>query len=416
MYGHLPWIGLPPDMPASQCRVFNTGDMTGMDNLTRKDLESLAARIADVCVSIYLPTRRAGMGKPQGAIRLKNLLRRAVDLHYLTDVRPTRVREVIEPAEGLINDSLFWQHQDGGLALFLSPEGMLTYRLPIRFGDLVVLGRRFHVKPLLPLFSVEGRFFVLALSRNRVRLLECTRYHAHELDIPSVPPNMAEAMRYDDFEKQLQFHTRANPAPSTGRRQAIFHGHGSGIEDDKDDVLRYFFMIDRGLQEVLRNERSPLVLAGVGYLFAIYREANSYPYLLDGGIEGNPDELSPREMHARAWEIVKPEFMKEELTARENYERLSNLRHHRASDDLEKVLPAAYTGRVGTLFLDIGAHRWGTFDPETLEVEQHEEPRAGDEDLVDLAAVQTFLNGGAVFPSGPREMPARAPIAAVMRY
>ncbi|MFY9396742.1 MAG: hypothetical protein WAR22_00090 [Desulfomonilia bacterium] len=387
-----------------------------MDNLTRKGLESLAARAADVCVSIYLPTRRAGMGKPQGAIRLKNHLKRAVELHYLTGARPARVREITKPAEGLVKDSLFWQHQDEGLALFLSPEGMVTYRLPIRFGDLVVLGRRFHVKPLLPLFSVEGRFFVLALSRNRVRLLKCTRYHAHEVSISSAPRNMAEAMRYDGFERQLQFHTRTSPAAPAGRRQAILHGHGTGIEDDKDDILRYFLMIDRGLQEVLRNERSPLVLAGVGYLFGIYREANSYPYLVEGGIEGNPDDMSLREMHARAWDIVKPEFMREERTARENYERLSNLGDPRASDDLEKVLPAAYTGRVDTLFIEIGAHRWGTFDPDTLQVEQHQEPRTGDDDLVDLAAVQTLLNGGAIYPSQPGDMPASAPVAAVMRY
>src|SRR5690606_27552156 len=78
-YEHLlPWIGLPSDVPESRRLVSSTGGMTGMDNLTRKGLESLAARAADVCVSIYLPTRRAGMGKPQGAIRLKNHLKRAV--------------------------------------------------------------------------------------------------------------------------------------------------------------------------------------------------------------------------------------------------------------------------------------------------------------------------------------------------
>lgn len=37
----------------------------------------------------------------------------------------------------------------------------------------------------------------------------------------------------------------------------------------------------------------PLVLAGVEYLLPIYRRANTYPYLLDGGVTGNPEGRRP---------------------------------------------------------------------------------------------------------------------------
>jgi hypothetical protein len=40
----------------------------------------------------------------------------------------------------------------------------------------VVVTDRFHIKPLLPLLSGDGRFYVLALSQSEVRLLQGTRY------------------------------------------------------------------------------------------------------------------------------------------------------------------------------------------------------------------------------------------------
>jgi hypothetical protein len=43
----------------------------------------------------------------------------------------------------------------------------------------------------------------------------------------------------------------------------------------------------------------------------------------------------------------------------------------------------------------------------------HDPPQTGDEDLLDLAAVQTYLNGGAVYAVAHDRMPAAAPVAAI---
>jgi hypothetical protein len=40
---------------------------------------------------------------------------------------------------------------------------------------------RFHLKPLLPLLTGDGRFYILALSQNQVRLLQGTRYSVRGL-------------------------------------------------------------------------------------------------------------------------------------------------------------------------------------------------------------------------------------------
>jgi hypothetical protein len=45
-----------------------------------------------------------------------------------------------------------------------------------------------------------------------------------------------------------------------------------------------------------------------------------------------------------------------------------------------------------------------------------DEPQPGDEDLLDSAAVHTFLNGGTVYAVEPVEVPDEATLAAVFRY
>ena len=149
------------------------------------------------CVSIYMPTHRAGAETQQDPIRLKNLLREAEAALIRTGLRSSRARELLEPAQELVEDHEFWQHQSDGLAIFLSPGLFRSYRLPLEFEESVFVAERFHVKPLLPLLTGDGRFYVLALSQNEVRLLQGTRFNVGEVDLEDVPRSLAEALSYE---------------------------------------------------------------------------------------------------------------------------------------------------------------------------------------------------------------------------
>jgi hypothetical protein len=83
---------------------------------------------------------------------------------------------------------------------------------------------------------------------------------------------------------------------------------------------------------------------------------------------------------------------------------------------LEKVVPAARLGRVEELFVAVGRQRWGRFDEVTQRVKVRNEPHAGDQDLLDLAAVQTVLHGGSVYAVDPDRVPGGRSVAAVMRF
>jgi hypothetical protein len=318
----------------------------------------------------------------------------------------------LAPGQTLLDDSLFWQHQSDGLAAFLAADMSRHFCLPHSFSELLVVNSRFHITPLLPLLTGSGRFYVLALSQNDVRLLQGTRFTVAEVDLKQVPRTLADALQFDDPERQLQWHTRA--AERGGERAAMFHGHGVGVDDQKDRILRYFRRIDAGLQEFLRNERAPLILAGVEYYFPIYREANTYAHLMEGGIRGNPELERPDELHARAWELVGPVFEQDQENALQRYQQLAGT--GRTTDDLALLLPAARDGRVDTLLLSRDVHQWGSFDAESGDVHLRDEPSAGNDDLLDLAATYTLTNSGTVYVLDADKMPGGNPTVAVFRY
>jgi len=381
-----------------------------MELLPREELERLIEGHEGPCVSIFLPTHRAGTETQQDPIRLKNLLGEAREGLLAKGLRSTEADRILEPAQGLLADEVFWRYQSDGLALFLSRDDFRYYRLPLRFGELTVVVGRYHVKPLLPLLTGDGEFYVLALSQNEVRLLRATHHSVGEVELRDVQESLADALRHEDPEKQLQFHT--GTSGGRGGRAAVFHGHEA--EDTKDAILRYFRQIDRGIQEILKGSQALLVLAGVDYLLPIYREASTYPYLIEEGITGNPEGLSEEELHREAWTLVRPHFLEARREAFARYEQLAGT--GQTSSDLREIVPAAYYGRVDVLFAAAGSRRWGAFDPGTGETELHEEAGLGDGDLLDFASVQTLLNRGTVYVLNSEDMPDGLVAASVFRY
>ena len=382
-----------------------------MDTITMKELKTFLIRHAGWHVSLFMPTHRAGRETEQDPIRFRNLLREVEERLLAKGLRSPDVREMLKPVQRLLQEPGFWRNQSHGLAVFLTPEEFHSYRLPLPFEELVVISHCFHLKPLLPFFASDGHFYILALSQNQVRLLQGTRYTVDEIDLESMPTSMAEALQYERFEKQLQSHT--GTSSGTGSRSTMFHGQGIG-DEAKGRILLWFHMIDDELPNLLTGGQSPIVLAGVEYLFPLYKEANTYPHLLDKGISGNPEELTPEELHTRAWTLVQPIFMQAQERAATQYSQLAGT--GQTTVDVKEAVLAAHHGRVDVLFVALGVQVWGKFDPSTNTIHMHQDPEPGDEDLLDLAAIQSILNGATVYAVEPEQVPDHAPLAAVFRY
>ncbi|MBW2631633.1 MAG: hypothetical protein JRC90_07715 [Deltaproteobacteria bacterium] len=365
-----------------------------MDMLSGNELKALMQKQIGICVSIYMPTIRKGTETQQNQIRYKNLLRDAEGQLSSSELRPSEIKDMLAPAQELSGNTPFWRNQSDGFALFLSPDSFKYYRMPQSFKELIVVTDRFHIKPLIPTLASDTEFYILAISQKNVRLLKCSLQHTEEMDLEGVPENLAEALNLDDFEKRIQRHT--------------------GTEDMKANILQYFQQVDKGLRELLRDKKAPLIFAGVDYLFPIYREANTYPHLIDRGMSGNPEGSNADMLLDSARPVVGTLLKAKRADALSQYRQDAGT--GLTSSNVREVVRAACHGRVGILFVSVGVQQWGTFDAVTDEVILDKDANSTNEDLLDLAAIQTIINGGTVYAMDHGEMPDASSLAAIFRY
>jgi hypothetical protein len=385
-----------------------------MDILNPAALKSLIAQEGKWCVSLYMPTHRAGRDQQQDPIRLKNLLAGAETKLVAHGLRRPDVQKMMQPAEELLWNRLFWQNQGDGLAIFLANEFYKIYRLPAQFEELLVISNSFHIKPLLPLLGRGEKFYVLALSLNNVRLLEGNADAMSEIEL-NFPNRMEEIVGTEDPERSLNLYSGSNSTEHARGEGRIFHGHNAG-DDEKKDILRFFQAVNQGLNDLLQERTIPMVLAGVDYLLPIYREASSYNNLLEDEIQGNVERQNVKEIHAEAWKIVRPIFEESQKKAYEKFEQLKGQGSDLATNDLETTIQAARYGQVETLFVPLGMQKWGRFDADHNRVNLAREPGPGNEDLFDLAATETLLNSGQVFAVPREQLPGGGEIATILRY
>ena len=378
------------------------------DRFTTTDLESLIQKRERDCLSLFMPTVQAGPETRQNGLRYKNQLSAAEKLLRGRDVP---IDPFMEPLRALAHESLFWANQSEGLVVFRSASTFLTYRLPVPFRGLLSLTDHFHIKPLLPFLRADQKFFILALSKKQVRLVECSLQHASIVEVPNMP-NGSEFLGVDDPQNRLQFR-------SVGRRgdkktTALFHAHGTAVDENKEDVLQYFHQVNKALEPVLKNEKAPLFLAGVEYLLPVYLETNTYPHVLDETIEGNPDGLSAEELKASVRSTMENLIQEQEQKAIADYRDRAS--HAPSSSDLKEVVSAAFFGRVDTLLAASDEEAWGVFDGKKNEVIRSDVMKPGYCDLIDLASVHTIQNGGTAITLTRASIPGNGQVAALFRF
>ncbi len=164
-----------------------------MDTLSTDELKSLVEERTGPLISISLPTERVGSETRQNPIRFKKLLRDAEDRLARSGVRAAETQQLLDPARRLLDDAPFWQRQGEGLVVYLSPKQFRHYRLPFKADELVAVGERFYIKPILRALVGSRRFYILALSQKKVRLLESTQGSAREVAVKEIPASLAEA-------------------------------------------------------------------------------------------------------------------------------------------------------------------------------------------------------------------------------
>lgn len=191
-----------------------------------------------------------------------------------------------------------------GLCVFCNERERRVYALPFRVSEKLVGGERYHLAPLVASLRRPHRFYILALSQNRARLVLVDDEVEREVVFdPETPCSLSEATP-TVVEKQLQFHSGGSR--SSGEAPA-YHGQRPGERRKEEDLKRYLSRVAEDVGRIMAPADAPLVLAGVPELTAKFASW-SRSRIAKSKITGNPDALSVIALAEQGRECVKPEL------------------------------------------------------------------------------------------------------------
>lgn len=358
-----------------------------------KNFVELSNILEPNCVSIYIPTHRAGQATWDNtdALKLKNQILRLKKELYEKDFSEKAIRKFVRPLEKLQNDRSFWLDQSDCLAIFANEYFVDCFKVPVQTNELFFMGERFYLKPLIPMIKGQNRFFILDLNLHHIRLFDCTQY--------SISP-----VRIDDLLPTSIKEVQVNKAPN----QLLAHA-----DQRKNDITKLYRYVNEGLMEILHDEKAPMVLAGVDYLIPLFQEVCTYPQtVVNKHISGNIEYDDITLIHEKAWEQVHTLFDVEKRQALENFEAQAHT--PRTTESIETIVKAAHHGRIDTLFLQNDANYWGHFDLANQKVQTNNPNH--ETCLLNLAAVQSTLKGANVFLLDVSDMPVEEEACAILRY
>ena len=384
-----------------------------MSIISKEEFLDLSRFTNEICVSMFIPTQRAGKEvlEEKNQKHLKSMWKEVRVKLQEKGISDERIKIIGEPIVKLIDDKNFWRHQSDGLAVFASEGILRKYTLPINFEAFNYIGKEFYLKPLAPAFTENGRFYLLELQIFKVKLYEATRYSIGEVEIEDLTPSRLEDRVGYDYEEKHRNHETQNNM----RGSSVTHGYDAANRDRKNEFLRFFNAVDKGLDTILHDEKVPLVVACQDYLFPIYQEANGYKNLYEKCIPGNPSDYKNMfELHEKAVEQLNPFFNKER---EEKLTKFNELPRDKTSTKISEIIPSVYEGKVDTLFLENREDIFGTFDEEKMSVEVHNEKRDDSVSLMNLAAKKVIEQGGSVFLVESAFMPKKeSKMNALLRY
>lgn len=370
--------------------------MLYVDLPTTADLRDLAGRRHEASVSLYLATTPQTQHIGEARTRLGQLLKEAETQLEAVDTAKRTIWPISEQVNDLIDDDDFWQKQANGLAVLVTPERLLSFRLPTHLTDTVQVSDRFHLKPLMRVASFPQAAYVLALEENRVRVIEVSAdMPPNEVKVPNMPRDAAAVAGT----------ANVNSRSASGR---IHGGEGQNVR-----LRQYARRVDEALRPFLAGREEPLILAATDPMLSLYRSTSTYPRLADAAIVKSPVRMSDAELAAEARPILDALHADRLAEVRALFEQRKDA--GRATKDVSQTARAATMGAVDTLMVDIDRVVPGTVD-DAGAVTFAEAASAETYGVIDEIAGRVIRSGGIVLGARAEDIPGDTGLAAILRF
>ncbi|PPQ36673.1 baeRF3 domain-containing protein [Rhodopila globiformis] len=348
----------------------------------------------DPAISIYMPLDPDQRDLRAVDARLRELIGQADAMMQRDGLDPRRRDQLLAPVQAAVGGMDFTAHRDPTLALFTSDKVTIAETLPTDVAESVSVAADFHLKPLLPFLAGNRRFFILALSKEKIRLIAATPFSLQDVPLDDLP---ADAQALLDSEAE-----RGAPAAAVEQqRRALL----------AESAIR----IAGAVKAALGNDPAPVVVVADPHVAGHFLRAANLPQLLPDFVACNPFSLPDQDLLARALTVMRPILSAELATILDRLNARLGTAEPTVAIRLEEILVAAQDGRVDVLVVAEDETIWGRFSPGAT-LAGHGSRGPLDEDLLNQATVLAMRNGARVFAVPRARLPRQVPAAALLRY
>ena len=381
-------------------------------SLTPQALAELKTFASAPCLSLYQPTHRSHPDNQQDLLHFRRGIEALVSsLEQQYSAQDTQT--LIAPFQALAADTDFWNHTLDGLAVLGGAGLFRVFMLPRPVAELTIVADSFHTKPLRRFLQSSGRYQVLGLSRQSIRLFEGDRDSLTELELePGVSHTVDEALGEHRSEPH---HAVASYGGVGGASSPMHHGHGGKKDVLDKDAERFFRAVDRAVVEHHSKPSGlPLILAALPEHHHLFQKVSHNAQLLATGIDSSPDALTLDQLRQRAWLALEPEYLAQQARWADEFgsARAKGL----GSDSLAEVAKAAAQGRVSRLLIEAERQIAGRLESGSgsLTAQDLENPQV--DDLLDDLGELVEQMGGQVHVLPADRMPCSTGLAAIYRH
>lgn len=348
-------------------------------------------------VTIYLPSSPLPVERERLQFALRQRAIEADAQLEAAGVAAEARRAIADAHEQIQGDREFWDSQARSLGLFLAPGVVHAFTVANDLPELLAVGDRFDVGPLLRAVSFPQRAHVLTITEQDAHLYEIgAEERIREVALPELPADASEVLRQE---------------PHGGGKDRIREQGTTGPRIERE---RYCTIVQQAVLSALADAEDPLILCVANDLEPAYRAVNSYRGLLDTGIAQHPNSQTPADLERQAREILDALYARQLAEWREQFHDLRG--SGKAVSQLTEVARAATAGSVSELL----------FDLEATTLEGHIDaagaiaPASGTSPttygLLDEIASRVLRSGGTVKAVRKEDLPEDTPVAAILRY
>lgn len=318
------------------------------------DLTDLIAEAPELGISIFMPTHAFGSETQQDPLRFKNLLSQARS--QLSDLRwaAADMDRELAPAQRLMEDHDFWQHQQQGLAVFLAGGEARTYTLPVSVTDTVVVDRGYHLTPLLPIVASPEMFYVATMTSQKVEVFRASRFEMSRVDYPG-PVSVDDQGTGSDYQNPVQ----ASPVarPHTG---AVDISHAQVYGDSptewrKARLVDFARRVAAGVDDLVARNPAPVVLVANAELSGHVRQASRLAAEDLWVIDADPASMDEAHLRAAAYAVLEPHVTASRSRTWDRFQELQGRNDKRAVTNLADLARSAQHGHVDILFISEAA-------------------------------------------------------------